>query len=162
LQVLRALVSFEIRGQTSAIVFDHQRSDTRNAIVQRRGFTAMMSGKDDQNDGLIFHPDHSGVIRDKRLAITSFVRDPHVLQISREAIVDLLLLHYAEQQVAGALRYQFSRSDHLQQGTNFTGGAVAKVNSGVVDSVAESLAHLRVGVFAKREVDRLVARRVAI
>src|SRR5581483_4637931 len=64
--------------------------------------------------------------------------------------------------MARAFRYQFSRSHYFQQRANFTRGAVAEVNSGVVDGMTESLPHLSVGVFAKRELDSQVARSASI
>src|SRR5882672_4148493 len=97
----------------------------------------MVPGEDHQHNGLILKEEDARVIGDERLTVPGFVRYEHVAKVFGEAIVDLLLLQGREHEFAGGLRYQLVLLNHFQQATDFTRRAVAKVDSGIVDGLAE-------------------------
>ena len=61
----------------------------------------MVSGKDHENDRLAVYPDHSGVIGDEGLAVSGLVGDADIPQILWKPVIDLLLFHDAQDQIAG-------------------------------------------------------------
>jgi len=89
-------------------MLDDIRRDSRNRIVQRGCCASMMTCEHDQDDRLVIHPQYSGVIGNERLSVAGFVRDSYIFQIARESIVNLLLLHDAQNEIAGTLGNQFS------------------------------------------------------
>src|SRR6267378_8328445 len=97
----------------------------------------MVPRENDQHNGLILNEEDARVIGDERLTIPSFVRYEHVAEVFGEAIVDLLLLQGREHEFAGGLRHQLVLLNHFKQATDFTRSAVAKVDSGIVDGLAE-------------------------
>src|SRR5215472_1008139 len=124
--------------------------------------SAMPSGKDDKHDRLIVDPQDSGIVSDEGLSVASLVRNPNILEIPREAVVDLLLLHDAEYQVACFFRNQFSVGQHLEQAADIASGTVAEIDSGVVDRVPERFLHPLIGVIFKGKIDGLVSAGVAV
>src|SRR5271154_2621168 len=101
-----------------------------------------MSGEDNQNDRIAVHPDHAGIIGDEGLAVSSFVSDTDVSQVARKPVVDLLFLHYAQDQIAGLFGDQFARRHHLEETADFARGAMTEIDAGIVDGVSKGLLHL--------------------
>src|ERR1700674_971888 len=97
----------------------------------------MVPRENDQHNGLILNKENARVIGDERLTIPSFVRHEHVAEVFGEAIVDLLPLQGREHEFAGGLRYELVLLNHFKQVTEFTRSAVAKVDSSIVDGLAE-------------------------
>jgi len=56
----------------------------------------MVASEDNQDDRLIVHPDDSSIVCNEWLAIARFMCNSHVLQVAGKAVVDLLLLHDAQ------------------------------------------------------------------
>src|SRR6267143_6046939 len=97
----------------------------------------MVPRENDQHNGLILYKEDARVVGDERLTIASFVRYEHVAEVFGEAIVDLLPLQGREHEFAGGLRYQLVLLNHFKQVTDLTRRAPAKVDSCIVDGLAE-------------------------
>src|SRR3954462_5852311 len=93
-----------VRRDLSSVVLDHHGGYTSDGVMQGGSFSTVMPGEYDQHDGLILDPQNSGIIGDERLPVSRLVGNPHIVQISREAVVDLLHLHGVQQSLAGILR----------------------------------------------------------
>src|SRR6266436_4084412 len=122
----------------------------------------MVPRENDQHNGLILNEEDTRVIGDERLTVPSFVCYGHVAEVFGEAIVDLLPLQGREHEFAGALRYEIALLNQFKQTTDFTRSAVAKVDSGIVDGLAECGLDLRSRKLVEWKLDGFVPSRIFV
>ena len=89
-----------VRRELPSVVLHHHRSYTRDCVVQGCRFSSVVAGEHDQHNRLLPDPHYSGIVGDKRLAVSGFVRDADISQVAWEAIVHLLHFHDVEQLLA--------------------------------------------------------------
>src|SRR5215472_11333875 len=99
----RRLATSEVRRESPAIVKHHLGCNSRHRIMQGRCCTTMMSGKAYEHNGLPVHPKHARIIGDERLSITRLMRDSNIPQITREPVINLLLVHGSEHEITRVL-----------------------------------------------------------
>ena len=88
------------------------------------------------------------------------MRNGYVAQIFRKAIVDLLLFESRQHPLTCRRGNQFFLLNHFEQAAELPRGAVAKINSSVVNCFSKGMLHLCFGIFVEWKLQRFIARRI--